>query len=242
MHTFGNSPYYLVKHYENGLLLTSVGKFCDTCEKFVVEDGFVFVGAGVSYDEESGNCYDADGNALPEYVSEKIASGDFGDWKNLLNKPTNNVNIYADTSITLNATYGADRANAYDGVVFVIRMADGTEMYFIRPSGDSSSMPINDSSWGKNYGDTVMKQPGFVTGEAETAVKTAVSLEVTVSLDSATDVMTIVYTASDAEGEVVSTLTWTISGMTADSYELGFANDGATITGNVSIVMGAAQA
>lgn len=242
MHTFGNSPYYLVKHYENGLLLTSVGKFCDTCEKFVVEDGFVFVGAGVSYDEQKGICYDADGKALPEYVSEKIASGDFGNWKDLGNKPTNNVNIYADTSITLNATYGADRANAYDGVVLVIRMADGTEMYFIRPSGDSSSMPFGDNSWGANYGDTVMNQPGFVTGDAVTAVKTADSLEVTVSLDSATDVMTIVYTASDAEGEVVSTLTWTISGMTADSYELGFANDVATITGNVSIVMGAAQA
>ena len=242
MHTFGNSPYYLVKHYENGLLLTSVGKFCDTCEKFVVEDGFVFVGAGVSYDEEKGICYDADGNALPEYVSEKIASGDFGDWQNLGTKPTNNVNIYADTSITLNATYGADRTNAYQGVVFQIRTADGTNMYFIRPSGDHGYYENSALKWNGNYTGTTMKQPGFVTGEAETAVKTAVSLEVTVSLDSATDVMTIVYTASDAEGEVVSTLTWTISGMTADSYELGFANDGATITGNVSIVMGAAQA
>lgn len=71
MHTFVGDGYYLVQHMEDGVLLTSVGKFCSTCEQFVVEEGHVYVGAGVRFDEAADKCYDADGTELAVYVESE---------------------------------------------------------------------------------------------------------------------------------------------------------------------------
>ena len=243
MHTFVGDGYFLVQHTVDGVAVTSVGKFCSTCDQFIVEPGHVFVGAGVRFDEVTGKCYDAAGKPLPVYVSKVIDSADLGVW----GTASTDVSIYADTSITLEATYAEDRVNVYNGVVFRI-LTGNTEMYFVRPGGDSSRMPIGEGSWGADYAGTDMTQPGQVSGDAATAVRTAESLTIKVSLDSETDTMTIVYTSMDEDGDVTNTLTYTITGMTADSYTLSFANDpattdglnnGSTLEGNVHIYMGA---
>ena len=173
-------------------------------------------------------------------MSKVIDSANFGTWGTT---SSTDVSIYADTSITLEATYAEDRANVYNGVVF--RILNGTtEMYFVRPCGDSAV--IDGWKWGGDYTGTDMTQPGIVKGDAATAVMTAEKLTIKVSLDSETDTMTIVYTSIDEDGEVTSTLTFKITGMTADSYTLSFANDpangglnnGSTLEGNVHIYMG----
>ena len=243
LHTFGDSPYYLVRHYEHGLLLTAVGKFCDSCQQFVAEQNFVGNGVEITVDEDGKlvSCLDADKKALPVYVSKVVDSANFGTWAT----SSTDVSIYADTSITLEATYGADRTNVYNGVVFRI-LSGNTEMYFVRSGGDSAVLP--GWIWGGDYTGTDMTQPGQVSGDAATAVRTAESLTIKVSLDSETDTMTIVYTSMDEDGDVTNTLTYTITGMAADSYTLSFANDpattdglnnGSTLEGNVHIYMGA---
>ena len=246
MHTYEGKPYYLQQHYSNGLLLSSVGRFCDSCGYFVVLEGNVFIGNGVEFKVEGDKItvFDKEGKQLPVYTPDQsIAAGDFGDWLNPATKPTNDVTIYDGTSITLNATYSADRTNAYNGVVFQIRSADGKNMYFLRGSGDHGYYDANGTLlWNGNYAGTVMTQPGLVQAgsAAETAAKTYDNVEITVSLSN--DTMTIVYTFTGAENETPQSLTWTITGMTADSYVLGFANDGATIDGNVTISMGGLNA
>ena len=243
MHNYEGKPYYLQQHYSNGLLLSSVGRFCDSCGYFVVLEGNVFIGNGVEFEVEGDKItvFDEEGKQLPVYTPDQsIAAGDFGVWGN--QPTTDDVTIYDGTSITLNATYSADRTNAFNGVVFQIRSADGKNMYFLRGSGDHGYYDATGALlWNGNYAGTVMTQPGYTVGSAaDTAGKTYDNVEITVSLSN--DTMTIVYTFTGAENETPQSLTWTITGMTADSYVLGFANDGATIDGNVTISMGGLNA
>ena len=237
MHTYEGKPYYLQQHYSNGLLLSSVGRFCDSCGYFVVLEGNVFIGNGVDFKVEADKItvFDKEGKKLPVYTPDQsIAAGDFGVWGTDLDTAT----IYAGTSITVKAAYSADRTNNWSGVV--AQISNATEgMYLI--SADGAAKIVGSWATTGNYGTTVITRPTIAEGQID-KIKTAKSVELTLSLDGETDTMTIVYNCYDKDGKEVSTLTWTITGMTADSYVLGFANDGATIDGNVTISMGGLNA
>lgn len=69
MHTFVGNGYFLIQHTVDAVTVTSVGKFCSTCEHFIVEDGHVYVGVGVRFDEELDKCYDAAGKELAAWTS-----------------------------------------------------------------------------------------------------------------------------------------------------------------------------
>lgn len=237
MHTYEGKPYYLQQHYSNGLLLSSVGRFCDSCGYFVVLEGNVYIGNGVDFKVEGDKItvFDKEGKQLPVYTPDQsIAAGDFGVWGTDLDTAT----IYAGTSITVKAAYSADRTNNWSGVV--AQISNATEgMYLI--SADGAAKIVGSWATTGNYGTTVITRPTIAEGQID-KIKTAKSVELTLSLDGETDTMTIVYNCYDKDGREVSTLTWTITGMTAESYVLGFANDGATIDGNVTISMGGLNA
>ena len=237
MHTYEGKPYYLQQHYSNGLLLSSVGRFCDSCGYFVVLEGNVYIGNGVDFKVKGDKItvFDEEGKQLPVYTPDQsIAAGDFGVWGTDLDTAT----IYAGTSITVKAAYSADRTNNWSGVV--AQISNATEgMYLI--SADGAAKIVGSWATTGNYGTTVITRPTIAEGQID-KIKTAKSVELTLSLDGETDTMTIVYNCYDKDGKEVSTLTWTITGMTADSYVLGFANDGATIDGNVTISMGGLNA
>ena len=238
MHTCEDKPYYLQQHYSNGLLLSSVGRFCDSCGYFVVLEGNVFIGNGVKFKVEGDKItvFDEEGKQLPVYTPDQsIAAGDFGVWGST---DLDTATIYAGTSITVKAAYSADRTNNWSGVV--AQISNATEgMYLI--SADGAAKIVGSWATTGNYGTTVITRPTIAEGQID-KIKTAKSVELTLSLDGETDTMTIVYNCYDKDGREVSTLTWTITGMTAESYVLGFANDGATIDGNVTISMGGLNA
>ena len=238
MHTYEGKPYYLQQHYSNGLLLSSVGRFCDSCGYFVVLEGNVFIGNGVKFKVEGDKItvFDEEGKQLPVYTPDQsIAAGDFGVWGST---DLDTATIYAGTSITVKAAYSADRTNNWSGVV--AQISNATEgMYLI--SADGAAKIVGSWATTGNYGTTVITRPTIAEGQID-KIKTAKSVELTLSLDGETDTMTIVYNCYDKDGKEVSTLTWTITGMTAESYTLGFAVDGATIDGNVTISMGGLNA
>ena len=230
MHTFGNSPYYLVKHYENGLLLTSVGKFCDTCEKFVVEDGFVFVGAGVSYDEENGICYDADGKALPEYVGV-LDNNALGTWNGEDALPAYTNAIADGETLTISGQYASTTNTTDNWYGFFVAVdannngnyAEADTDFFVRSDAWAAQFGLEKPLYG-----TVTGVPADMDWAAFRTLKATAEFEVEIAL--ADDTMTVTYTLFNADGTVAYEFVHTFTGMTQDSYNLTLTLDGATVS------------
>ena len=155
---------------------------------------------------------------------------------------TSDVVIAGNNNVVFDATYADAGAERWNGMVVQVKAADGTLLYFIRPAGDYAS--YNDAGilvWNTPYGDDTVTVPGFVSdadAPAFTAAKKTAVTRITVTLDTATDTMTIVYQLLDAEGTATRTDTWTITGMDDNYYTLGFALDGATITADGATISG----
>lgn len=180
--------------------------------------------------------------ATMEAVEYTYGTGDnpaLGVWGST---PTSDVVIAGNNNVVFDATYADAGAERWNGMVVQVKAADGTLLYFIRPAGDYAS--YNDAGilvWNTPYGDDTVTVPGFVSdadAPAFTAAKKTAVTRITVTLDTATDTMTIVYQLLDAEGTATRTDTWTITGMDDNYYTLGFALDGATITADGATISG----
>ena len=208
---------------------TYVNGVCSVCEVVCAHD----------FDEETGVCSIC-GGTYSEVEAEYSVEGKpaLSPWAS----GTTPVMIVGNNKVVLEGTYADAGADRWNGIVVQIKSASGKLMYFVRPAGDYASYDANNALvWNAPYGSTTMTAPGFVSDEdapAFTAAKKTAATRITVTLDTETDTMTVVYELLDAEGKATRTDTWTIGGMADSMYTLGFALDGATVTADGVTITG----
>ena len=230
LHTFGDSPYYLVRHYEHGLLLTAVGKFCDSCQQFVAEQNFV--GNGVAYNEMTGVCTDADGKPLPVYVGN-FDTTELGTWDVKDQLPAYTNAIAAGETLTISGQYASTTNTTDNWYGFFVAVDTNNNGNYAEVDTDFF---VRSDAWAALFGErkplygTVTGVPADMDWAAFRTLKATAEFEVEIALDGATDKMTVTYTLFNADGAVAYEFVHTFTGMTQDSYNLTLTLDGATVT------------
>ncbi len=199
------------------------GKLCSTCNQMIV----------ITKTESVGS----------KPVNDKILGSEFATWVD----PWQDVEEYTiaeGQTIVLSATYANAGADAFDGImafVYTGAFTSGFD-YVYRAPGD-----ICNSTWtGATTNVTINKGIDLSDLNAQVvkdfaAMKSDAKFDLTISFADDTLTFTMNYYAADGT-TVAETLSATITGLTADSYKIGFVLDRATVVGDVTITENALPA
>lgn len=227
-HSFVTPLYAVYREDQN---LTYVGRFCDSCMQFVVEDGYIFVGKG-EWNSATNQCLGADGKPLPVYVGE-FDNGELGTWDGSDDLPAYTNAIAAGETLTISGQYASTTNTTNNWYGFFVAVDTDNDNLYTEAGVD---FYVRSDAWANNWASGLY---GTVTGAesmteedwaAFRTLKATAEFEVEIALDGATDTMTVTYTLFNADGAVAYEFVHTFTGMTQDSYNLTLTLDGATVT------------
>lgn len=223
------TPLYAV--YREDQDLTYVGRFCDSCMQFVVEDGYIFIGEG-EWDSEKNQCLGADGKPLPVYVGE-FDNGELGTWDGSDDLPAYTNAIAAGETLTISGQYASTTNTTDNWYGFFVAVDTNNNGNYAEVDTDFF---VRSDAWAALFGErkplygTVTGVPADIDWAAFRTLKATAEFEVEIALDGATDTMTVTYTLFNADDSVAYEFVHTFTGMTQDSYNLTLTLDGATVT------------
>lgn len=225
-HTFVTPLYAIYREDQN---LTYVGRFCDSCMQFVVEDGYIFIGEG-EWDSETNQCLDADGKPLPVYVGV-FDTDELGTWDGADDLPAYTNSIAAGETLTISGQYASTTNTTDNWYGFFVAVDTDNDGNYAEANTDFF---VRSDAWASQFGSTLY---GTVTGvpadmdwAAFRTLKATADFEVEIALNGTTDTMTVTYTLFNADGTTAYEFVHTFTGMTQDSYNLTLTLDGATVT------------
>ena len=222
------TPLYAV--YREDQNLTYVGRFCDNCMQFVVEDGYIFIGKG-EWDSKTNQCLGADGKPLPVYVGE-FDNGELGTWDGADQLPAYTNAIAAGETLTISGQYASTTNTTNNWYGFFVAVDTDNDNLYTEAGVD---FYVRSDAWANNWASdqlygTVTGVPADIDWAAFRTLKATAEFEVEIALNGATDTMTVTYTLFNADGAVAYEFVHTFTGMTQDSYNLTLTLDGATVT------------
>ena len=222
------TPLYAV--YREDQDLTYVGRFCDNCMQFVVEDGYIFIGKG-EWDSKTNQCLGADGKPLPVYVGE-FDNGELGTWDGADQLPAYTNAIAAGETLTISGQYASTTNTTNNWYGFFVAVDTDNDNLYTEAGVD---FYVRSDAWANNWASdqlygTVTGVPADIDWAAFRTLKATAEFEVEIALNGATDTMTVTYTLFNADGAVAYEFVHTFTGMTQDSYNLTLTLDGATVT------------
>ena len=222
------TPLYAV--YREDQNLTYVGRFCDNCMQFVVEDGYIFIGKG-EWDSKTNQCLGADGKPLPVYVGN-FDTTELGTWDVKDQLPAYTNAIAAGETLTISGQYASTTNTTDNWYGFFVAVDTDNDNLYTEAGVD---FYVRSDAWANNWASdqlygTVTGVPADIDWAAFRTLKATAEFEVEIALDGATDTMTVTYTLFNADDTVAYEFVHTFTGMTQDSYNLTLTLDGATVT------------
>ena len=222
------TPLYAV--YREDQDLTYVGRFCDKCMQFVVEDGYIFVGKG-EWNSATNQCLGADGKPLPVYVGN-FDTTELGTWDVKDQLPAYTNAIAAGETLTISGQYASTTNTTDNWYGFFVAVDTDNDNLYTEAGVD---FYVRSDAWANNWASdqlygTVTGVPADIDWAAFRTLKATAEFEVEIALDGATDTMTVTYTLFNADDTVAYEFVHTFTGMTQDSYNLTLTLDGATVT------------